>query len=202
MVVIIKSGDIRRDERQGFQDICHYKGQFPFVNMLSMFGQDIAKLPLFQGLGQEQLERLMALMEPLFIPKRKVIFEEGQAAEYLYILIKGEVEIRYKPYDGPPLTVVHITPGGVFGWSASLGREVYTSAAIALTECETYRISSHLLHHLCDRAPDIGGVLLDRLAGVIAERLPSTHSQVLTILTEGMEMKGDCWRKQDDDHPE
>jgi CRP-like cAMP-binding protein len=168
--------------------------------MLSMFGQDLANLQLFQGLSQEQLERLMSLMEPMFIPEKQIVFEQGQAAEYLYILIKGEVEIRYKPYDGPPLTVVRITPGGVFGWSASLGRKVYTSAAIALTECETYRISGHLLHHLCNQAPDIGGVLLDRLAGVIAERLRNTHSQVLTILTEGMDLNGDCWRKPNDDH--
>lgn len=168
--------------------------------MGSMFKEEFAELAIFKGLSDEQIQLLDQILELCQFTKDQLIFEQGQTADYLYILVDGEVTVRYKPYDGPVLTVARITPGGVFGWSAALGRQAFTSGAIAEGPSRALRISGVQLHSFCECNPEIGAVLLERLAGVIAQRLRNTHTEVLTILTKGMDLSADCWKriKKDD----
>ncbi len=84
--------------------------------------ESLTHIPLFEDLASDQL----ALLEPLFesykCPPDTTIFEQGDLAEYLYLILEGSVSIRYKPYDGPPIKVTHLREGNVFGWSAVVGR--------------------------------------------------------------------------------
>ena len=136
-----------------------------------MFRQELTSLNLFKGLNHQQIEQLNSSWEFCNFAENKVIFEQGQTADFLYILTCGSVDVQFKPYDGPPMAVAHIITDGVFGWSAALGREAYTSSAIAREESQAYRISTAQLRKLCSQHPDTGVVLLDRLAGAIAARL-------------------------------
>jgi CRP/FNR family cyclic AMP-dependent transcriptional regulator len=155
-----------------------------------MYGQALAQLTLFHDLSPQQLDLIQSFVEICKYPQDTVIFEQGQLAEHLYILIAGEVVVRFKPYDGPDITVTHIGPGGVFGWSAALGRSAYTSAAITTATSEVFRFRAKDLHKLNEHNPETGAIILDRLAAVIAERIRSTHKQILAILTQAVD--SDC----------
>jgi CRP-like cAMP-binding protein len=146
----------------------------------------LAQLSLFHDLTSEQLDLIQSFVEICKFPEDTIIFEQGEQAEHLYIVISGEVIIRFKPYDGPDITVSHICEGGVFGWSAALGRTAYTSAATTTTTSEFFRFKAQDLHRLCQKSPETGRIILDRLATVIAERLRSTHAQILAILTRAV----------------
>ncbi len=148
-------------------------------------------MPIFRGLDEMQLKFLDPYVELCHFAPGQVIFDQGQAAAYMYILRQGEVIIQYKPYDAPLLTVTHIEPGGVFGWSAALGRAEYTSAAMAVLDSEAYQLRGEGLSRICDQDPEAGVVILGRLASVIAERLQSTHAQILTMLSQGLNGEGE-----------
>jgi len=154
-----------------------------------------AGLNLFHDLTADQLRILDSLFLHCRFPSGTTIFDQGQPATNLYILVEGEVVISFKPYDGPPLTVARIQSGGVFGWSAALGRSVYTSSALAFSECGMLCIPGAALHAFCERYPDTGALLLERLAGVIAARLNNTHTEILSILTRGMDLSDNSCRR-------
>ncbi len=156
-----------------------------------------AGLNLFHGLTADQLRILDSLFLHCRFPSGTTIFDQGQPATNLYILVEGEVVISYKPYDGPPLTVARIQSGGVFGWSTALGRSMYTSSALASSECSTLYVPGAALHVFCERYPDTGALLLERLAGVIAARLNNTHTEILSILTRGMDLSDNCSRRME-----
>jgi CRP/FNR family transcriptional regulator, cyclic AMP receptor protein len=160
-----------------------------------MFDPEHGPLSIFEGLAPMEMQQVNSLLEVCSFEPGAVIFEQGQFAAYLYILLKGEVVVQFKPYDGPVLTVAHILPDGVFGWSAALRRSSYTSGAIAGTQIEAARLRGDQLHQLCERRPDIGVVVLERLAGVIAERLCSTHTQIMDLLSNGMELSPENRRR-------
>lgn len=170
-----------------------------FVNIGSMFRQEHAQLSIFEGLDCNQLHQLSPFFAECQFPKDYVIFEQGQPAENLYILLEGEVVIHFKPYDGPTLMVARIEPGGVFGWSAALQRDVYTSAAMTMQDCLMYQLRGSSLNTICAQYPDTGKILLERLACVIAERLQSTHTHVLGMLTEGIDIKSKGSRRSSTD---
>lgn len=146
-------------------------------------------LTLFQGLATEDIDLLAGAFRRDAYPAGKVIFAQGDPATRLYVLTTGRVAIHFKPYDGDTLPVADIDPGGVFGWSAALGRPTYTSCAIVVEGCEAISISGEELRRLCTSHPQTGVVILERLAGVIAERLNSTHAKVVEMLQQGMDQR-------------
>lgn len=160
-----------------------------------MLRKEFTELSIFSGLNPEQLDQLATLIELYHFSRGDVIFGQGQATDYLYILLNGEVEIRYKPYDGPILSVARIYVGGVFGWSAVVGHDSYTSMAVASQDGEAYRMSGQALKVFCASNPETGVIILEHLAAVIAERLQSTHSQILTILGQSMDVEDQCLRR-------
>jgi len=144
------------------------------------------RLPIFSGLSCDQRE----LLRPLFVPmdcfSGTVLFEQGDPAEYLYLVVTGEVVIRFKPEDGSAITVARVRPGGIVGWSAALGSRSYTSGAICEEYTQMLRLCGQDLCQLCDRYPETGILILERLATVIAERLRNTHEQVMALLKQGL----------------
>jgi CRP-like cAMP-binding protein len=142
-------------------------------------------IALFKDLSKEKLQILSPLFESCVCHKG-IVFQQGDPAIYLYIVVTGKVDILYKPYDAPPITVTEIKPGEIFGWSAIAGNTVYTSGAACQTECQAIRIQGSALRELCIRHPETGEVLLDRLAESVSSRWRNAHSQVRDILAQGV----------------
>ena len=147
---------------------------------------DLGKVPFFMGLSTEDIQLLSKKFTPESFPNESVIFNQGDRANRLYILLSGRVSIRFKPHDGEVLPVADISEGDVFGWSAALGREVYTSCAVTTTACETLSMQGKDLRELCATNPETGVLILERLAAVIAERLKNTHQKVVELLWQGV----------------
>jgi CRP/FNR family cyclic AMP-dependent transcriptional regulator len=154
-----------------------------------MSGDLFNDLSLFKDFSLAQCN----VLRPLFIPRHEpagtTIFEQGDPAEYLYIVVDGEISIRFKPDDGPAIIVARVRPEGVVGWSAALGSPTYTSAAICSTECQMLRVRSQDLRQLCEQDPETATLLLERLAAVIAERLRNTHHHVMALLEQGLRIR-------------
>ena len=146
----------------------------------------VQSLPLFQGLDQKTLDLIIPRFEYETFLKDEVVFEQNARAVKLYILVDGKVEIRFKPEDGETLTVTEIEEGGVFGWSAALGRDSYTSCAVSVSPSTAFSVLGKELKHLCEQYPDTGVIILERMAEVIAQRLQKTHTFVVEILREGI----------------
>jgi len=148
--------------------------------------QLLSTLDLFGGLAPEELEMLAGFFHPERYAAQQVIFRQGDPADKLHILLTGEIEILLKPYDGEKLMVAAISPGGIFGWSAALGRRQYTSDAVAVVEGEGLSIRGKALRAFCQAHPKSGVVLLERLAEVISSRLRNTHQKVLELLQSNL----------------
>jgi len=150
-----------------------------------MPGDIFKKLTFFQGLSTAHLDSLRPFFELCDCPPGMVIFAQGSPAIYLYIVVAGEVLVEFKPYDAPPMVIARVKPGGIFGWSAALGNQAYTSGAISTTFTQVLRVQGEDLRTLCEKNQDIADIILRRLADVIAER-HNVHPQVMAILETGL----------------
>ncbi len=146
----------------------------------------LEKVNLFKDLDVEHLKLISTKFQRETFPSDTIIFGQGDPADSLYVLLSGNVSIRFKPHDGEIINVSDIQDGDVFGWSAALGREIYTSCAITTSASDLVCIKGKDLRELCSSHPEIGVVILERLAGVIAERLKNTHAQVVELLWQGV----------------
>ncbi|HUI87441.1 MAG TPA: cyclic nucleotide-binding domain-containing protein [Anaerolineales bacterium] len=146
----------------------------------------VKQIPMLQGLSEEQLELLSPLFEVFTCPVDHSIFEQGEQATYLYLLTGGTVALSYKPYDGARMILTHLHAGDAFGWSSVVGGSAYTSGVISETEIKAIRIRGADLRKLCRDHPDLGRMILDRLAEAVSGRWKDSREQVQTILQRNL----------------
>ncbi len=139
-------------------------------------------IPLFRDLEPAQIDMLKPLFEPFTVQTESVIFEQGDPATHLYLILKGTVLIRYKPYDGPSIILTRLREGDVFGWSAVIGSPKYTSSIISETPIEAIRMSGGDLWKLVKEQPKTGKMIVDRLAKIVSPRWEKAHEQIQTLL--------------------
>lgn len=144
--------------------------------------ESLPSIPLFQDLEPVQTDLLKPLFEQFTCASETAIFEQGSPASYLYLLIKGGVAIRYKPYDSPPIVLTRLRAGDVFGWSAVIGSPNYTSSIISETQIECIRIKGIDLRTLIREHPETGKRIVDRLARIVSSRWKNAHAQVQSLL--------------------
>lgn len=139
-----------------------------------------------EELDGDMINLLAPILEEFSCQPGTVIFHQGEQAEFLYMVIDGKVDMSFKPYDGIPITVSHVGKGGLFGWSALVGSDKYTSTAIAIEGVDAYRVHGSDLRKFCQEHPETGKDILERLADGVSSRWKDAHKQVQSILFQGM----------------
>ena len=140
-------------------------------------------IPLFEGLSDEQNATLMNAFEHYSSNLGAVVFEQGDPANYLYLIVKGDVSIMYKPYDGEKITLTRLKDGGVFGWSAVVGTNKYSSGAVCNSDLEAIRLRRDHLLKLMETTPDASKVIIDRLALNVSPRWKDAYKQIEPLIT-------------------
>jgi CRP-like cAMP-binding protein len=148
---------------------------------------EVKSLSIFNDAKVDYMDLLEPLFEPYTCPTGTVVLQQGKPADYLYLILSGSAEVSYKPYDGNPITVSHVEKGGLFGWSAVVGSELYTSSAIAIEPLRAMRVRGSDLRKFCIQHPEAGKDLLERLASSVSSRWKDANKQVRSILAQGMQ---------------
>jgi len=157
----------------------------------NMLKSDTLQLELFKGFSQEELDDLKTIIECRQYSTGETILRQNERADYLYIVVNGEVEILHVPYDGPQLSVGKLSSGGVFGWSSILGRRVYSSSVIVISDCSVYCILGDKLQRFCELHHETGVVLLEKIALSVAQQPAQIHEQIMHMISHAMSCRED-----------
>ena len=91
----------------------------------------LAKVPLFSGLPDEEIERLGVLLRPRRYARGEVIFLEGDQGDSLCLIAEGSIRIQLTGTDGREVVINVYGPGEIFGEMALLDGEPRSADAIA-----------------------------------------------------------------------
>ena len=142
---------------------------------------------IFKDLKENYLDLLRPLFELYTCNPGVTVIRQGLPADYLYLITSGKAEVSYKPYDGISITVTHVENGGLFGWSAVVGSDKYTSSAVAIEALQAVRIRGSSLRKLCGEHPEAGKNILESLANSVSGRWKDANEQVKSILSLGIQ---------------
>jgi CRP/FNR family transcriptional regulator, cyclic AMP receptor protein len=148
--------------------------------------KELESVPLFKDVDEYILHLLEPLFEPFACPTGTIIFEQGEPAHFLYLIVTGIVEVLYKPYDGPTISITSLGQGGIIGWSAVVGNATYTSGAVCKEDCRAIRMTGRDLHKLCVTQPEAGRLILDLLADSVSSRWQNAREQIQTLLNSSV----------------
>lgn len=143
--------------------------------------ETLRRYPYFGGIGEESLKQVAMLADEVTVPAGTRMFNEGDPAGYLYLIVRGEVNIQYLLGSGELRTVDTLVGGDLLVWSAMI--EPYKTTAVGITTKETHlvRISAPKLRELCDKEPLLGYRLTIQIAKLLSHRLEGARIQLASI---------------------
>jgi len=126
--------------------------------------EQLRATPLFAELADEYLERLAGHTEPLHLEPGQYLIKEGDAAEDLYVVVAGELEIT-KRSGNAEVYLNRVGPGSIQGEIAGLERGQRMASVRAVDQVEVLRIPYAALGDLLAAGPDAVLALIRTITG-------------------------------------
>lgn len=155
----------------------------------------IKSMNAFKGLNEEQLNIIQNECELCEYYLNNMLFREGEDARHLWIILEGQVDLRFEMPDKRPTTIdqtiskidvnKHHPESKVLGWSCFIPPYKMRLSAYCVTEmCRIVRIEKNALLAIFDRHPEIGYTFLSYLIQVVGYRFHQFQDQVAQNLGE------------------
>jgi CRP/FNR family transcriptional regulator, cyclic AMP receptor protein len=141
----------------------------------------LRRYPYFAGIHDESLKQLAMIAEVQRFPAAARIFNEGDPADTLSIIAKGEVEVQYRLGNGELRTVDTLVEGDILGWSALIAPYKITAHCTATKPTELVRLNAQQLRGLCDQDPRLGYQLTAQIAKLLGHRLEGARVQLAVV---------------------
>ena len=110
--------------------------------------------PLFGGLGDTELRRLVAMGEIVDLPDGASLIVEGDTADALYVVLAGELEVT-KRSGSTDVPLARVGPGALQGEIAALEGGRRLASVRAVTPAEVLRIPVSAVRELLSAGPDV-----------------------------------------------
>ncbi|HUL40648.1 MAG TPA: ABC transporter permease subunit [Burkholderiales bacterium] len=122
----------------------------------------------FQVAADGLLRKIAALGRRTSYDARAVIYEAGNKADDIYIIVSGQVEHALEPGAQARRPVKLLRQGDVFGWAALLEKYPHRLAkAVSQETTDILRINGEDLLRVLESDPDAGDVIMSRFATMI-----------------------------------
>lgn len=142
-----ETSDISNDRREG-------PDRRSFVNDTERMIEFMRKIPVFNGLTNDQYKKLLYICYNKQLPAECYIYEEGEKSDSLFILLRGRIRLLYNK-NTLVTTVDPVTLFGEDGFYTNKPRQISAvtsieSTIIKINKIELYRVF-HADSSLCNR---------------------------------------------------
>jgi signal transduction histidine kinase len=142
---------------------------------------------IFQGLTDDELDKLLPLCQEQSYEAGAVMFCEGAQCNYVQTLKSGKValetELVISRSSAERATIDVLSEGSSFCWSALMEPHILTSSGRCLEKTEIIALDGEKLKALLDENPQMGYKVANNLVKVVASRLQHTKRTMERILS-------------------
>lgn len=144
----------------------------------------LRRYPIFASFDDAILKQLAMLADTVQIRAGAKIFEEGDKADSLYVILEGEVELSLSHGRAAvgAVAVTKLGGGEVFGWSSIVEPYRYQLSAEASKLTRLARFDGVALSEAMTHNPAMGHKLMGRIAQVIGGRLMDLRVQLVSLI--------------------
>ena len=133
----------------------------------------LKKIPVFQGLKDEEYHRVMGMCSSTVAKEGDEIFLQGDDGNSMFILLSGEIDIEVTG-----VGIVHVMKAGEILGEIGLVKQVArTAGATAKTNCVLLQLYSEILHEVVKKHPKIGYIIMRNVARILADRLSESNKK-------------------------
>ncbi|MDD5456191.1 MAG: cyclic nucleotide-binding domain-containing protein [Candidatus Margulisbacteria bacterium] len=143
---------------------------------------------LFQYLNSQQLDLFKNSIKESKLKKGEVVFSQGDTDNSLFILIDGQVSIRFILHvnTGEIRPIINkIDKGNFFGEFALIDAQPRTATAIALEDSVLWRITKEDFDKVLEDNKEVGYIIVKNLLKILIQRIRQTDQQLQGALLIG-----------------
>ena len=147
----------------------------------------LRRYPFFGTLTDAQLKAVAMHTEEETFGKGAIVFEECQAADKLYLLLEGGIDLSYKseeeyhPTTRKEFYVGEINSGEVFGTSALIEPHVLNATAKTSQASKVVTFDASELRKLLEKDQDLSNKFLLQVIKILKERIIALRVQMAAI---------------------
>jgi CRP/FNR family cyclic AMP-dependent transcriptional regulator len=143
------------------------------IEKLGIGPGELRGIAMFRGLGDQDLQRLGALFEPVAVQEGDRLFAQGEPATAFYVLVAGEVSLREDERE-----VYLLKPPSIIGELGATTGITRHCRAVVGPATVLRRIDSARFHDFCSRNPDVGLPLYRALLNAAAEKIARDQERI------------------------
>ena len=128
-------------------------------------------IPLFATLDGGELKELLRTMGPFHVGAGDPLFAQGSDALGMYIIERGEVEVRVRSAAGDEVVLAHLGNGAVIGEMALLAGGVRSATVGAVSQTQGFRLSRQDFETMQGRGRPVAFKIILQMARTIDDRL-------------------------------
>ncbi len=113
----------------------------------------------------------------------KVVFQEGDRGEELFIIIEGEVEIRKSTYTTASKTLITLHKGDIFGEMSLIDKKARSATAVAVAPTKLLVMNENLFEIVIERNPDFA----KKMIRILSERIRRANCILQNLITTNKE---------------
>jgi signal transduction histidine kinase len=125
--------------------------------------EELRRSPLFDGLTDEQLQRVIMEGSEVRVSRGELYAREGEPIEHLYVVLEGELRIT-KLVDGREMVINNYTPGVFFGEVPLLAGTPFLASGRALEDSRLFAIPEKVFRRMLTDYPTFGDTVLETMA--------------------------------------
>lgn len=146
--------------------------------------------PVFGGLEGRSLESVRAMLRPLVIPVGAPVFSEGELGRTMYLLAKGEVEVRRRSTAGQLVPIVQLGAGECFGEMALVELQPRSATVVATKKATLYSLNNLDLYRLFQSDNYAYVIVLQNICRLLSRRLRKADGRICDFLAPSARGRG------------
>ncbi len=165
------------------------KGRAPKTHNHSTVSFDdfLRSISLFSGLDTAVLDDLQILAKPVRFEEGTFLFRQGEAADGMYLVVSGQIQVRVNVPGGETKEVATIGPGSIVGEIGLLDDGPRSADALVEKSFTGYFMSYNRFDAMRKELEFSAFALLDRFSKLVATRCRELLNQLILKASPGEE---------------
>jgi CRP-like cAMP-binding protein len=147
----------------------------------------LRRVELFESLTEEEQRALAGRLRVAPFVRGEAMTQQGAEAHWLYLITKGEAEVRVSAAGNVSERLATLGTGDFFGEMGMMTGEPRTATVIALSDIECYRLDKEAFHDILKSRPEIA----ENISEILARRRVE-----LEAAREGLDEEAKLMRKR------
>lgn len=143
-----------------------------------LISEMIAGANMFSSLPDEDMQLLADYLQGYRITSGTIVFSEADPGSFMFLLIRGEMELYKADTNGHVQDLVNVTRGNTVGEMSIIDQQPRSATCIAREDSLVLVLNRQNFETILNKHPELAVQLLSRLARLLSQRLRDQNVQM------------------------